>query len=143
MDDYINFIAALAQETNIMEKSFYVVVPYYSAGNLTSTVGSSKNLLTNLFAPQKQLHVRIDEAAYNKARDELANRVNAVISGLFQTGVSAKQLDTKELGELYYNCYNPDTAVREPLVDFDNHTAIVIKKGEGQLPPASLNQGEA
>ena len=28
MDDYINFINALAREANIMDKSFFVVIPY-------------------------------------------------------------------------------------------------------------------
>ena len=32
MDDYMDFIDILAQEANIMDKSFYVVVPYYPAG---------------------------------------------------------------------------------------------------------------
>ena len=30
MDDYINFIDVLSQEANIMDKSFFIVVPYYS-----------------------------------------------------------------------------------------------------------------
>ncbi len=51
------------------------------------------------------------------------------MSGLFQLGVQCVQLNTKELGELYYNSYNPDTAVREPLGDFDNVTTTYVKKG--------------
>ena len=30
MDDYINFIDVLSQEANIMDKAFFVVVPYYT-----------------------------------------------------------------------------------------------------------------
>ena len=41
------------------------------------------------------------------------------MSGLFQLGIKCVQLNTRELGELYYNFYNPDTAVREPLGDFE------------------------
>ncbi len=33
MDDYISFIAMLAQETNIMDKNFFIVIPYYPAGS--------------------------------------------------------------------------------------------------------------
>jgi hypothetical protein len=29
MDDYINYIDALAQQTNIMDKRFYVVIPFF------------------------------------------------------------------------------------------------------------------
>ncbi|PLS81122.1 hypothetical protein CYG49_02950 [Candidatus Saccharibacteria bacterium] len=142
MDDYINFIGLLAQETNIMDKSFYIVVPYYIMGDINNAVSSSKNLLTNLFAPQKQMHIKIDEATYGKAKDEVANRVSTVVNGLFQMGIRSVQLNTKELGELYYNVYNPDTAVREPLGDFENVTAAVIRKGAGYAPQPHLNQGQ-
>ena len=54
------------------------------------------------------------------------------MSGLFQIGVKSVQLNTKELGELYYNVYNPDTAVREPLGDFENVTSTFVRKGEGE-----------
>src|SRR5690606_18211559 len=57
MDDYIDFIAALAEETNIMDKQFYVVVPYFVSGDVNAAVNNSKNLLTNLVAPQKQMHI--------------------------------------------------------------------------------------
>lgn len=141
MDDYINFVSALAQETNIMDKQFYIVVPFYPSGDLNSAVNTSKNLLSSLFAPQQQTHIKIDEAQYTKAKDEIRNRVNTVTNGLFQMGVKSVQLNTKELGELYYNVYNPDTAVREPLGDFSNLTsATVIRKGSGQAPQPHLNR---
>ena len=54
------------------------------------------------------------------------------MSGLFQLGVKSVQLNTKELGELYYNIYNPDTAVREPLSNFENVTSTFVRKGEGE-----------
>lgn len=141
MDDYINFISALAQETNIMDKQFYIVVPFYPGGDLNSAVNTSKNLLGSLFTPQQQMHIKIDQTQYTKAKDELRNRVNTVTNGLFQMGVKSVQLNTKELGELYYNVYNPDTAVREPLGDFGNLTsATVIRKGAGQAPQPHLNR---
>ena len=140
MDDYINFISVLAQETNIMDKSFYIVVPYYPSGDMTSAVNSSKTFLANLFAPQKQQHIRIDEKTFAKSKDEIKNRVNTVIGGLSQMGIRAVQLTTKELGELYYNAYNPDTAVREPLGNFENLTAPIVTKGQGQAPQPHLDK---
>jgi len=140
MDDYINFISILAQETNIMDKNFYIVVPYYPSGDMTSAVNSSKNFLANLFAPQKQQHIRIDEKTFTKAKDEIKNRVNTVTGGLAQMGIRAVQLTTKELGELYYNAYNPDTAVREPIGNFENLTAPIVTKGQGAAPQPHLDK---
>ncbi len=140
MDNYIDFIDQLAQEANIMDKSFFLVVPYYPAGDLDSAVASSKNLFSNLFKPQQQVNIKINQEAYDKAKDELQNRINTVLSGLFQMGVRSVQLNTKELGELYYNFYNPDTAVRQPLGDFNNITNTYIQKGAGEAPRPNLSQ---
>lgn len=140
MDNYIDFIDQLAQEANIMDKSFFVVVPYYPGGDLDSAVNASKNLFSNLFKPQKQVDVKINEDVYNKAKEELQNRTNIVLNGLFQMGVRSVQLNTKELGELYYNFFNPDTAVRQPLGDFENVTNTYIKKGDGQAPKPYLTE---
>jgi type IV secretory pathway VirB4 component len=141
MDDYINFIDVLSQEANIMDKSFFIVVPYYPAGDLADLRDQAKGFFGKLFAKQSNETIKIDEAAYAKAKEEVGNRVNAVMSGLFQLGVKSVQLNTKELGELYYNIYNPDTAVREPLGDFDNVTSTYVKKGQGEATRPNLQGG--
>lgn len=140
MDDYITFIDAIAQETNIMDKSFFIIIPYYPAGDVNSAVNSSKSFLANLFAPQTQQHIKIDEGTFTKAKEELRNRVQTVINGLMQMGIQCTQLNTKELGELYYNVYNPDTAVRQPLGDFENLTAPMITRGSGRAPQPHLDR---
>lgn len=132
MDDYINFIDALSQEANIMDKSFFVIIPYFPAGvEGANLVEQSKGFFSKL-APKPANVTRIDKATYEKAKDEIRNRVDSVMNGLNQVGVSAVQLNTKELGELFYNFYNPDTAVREPLGDFSNVTAMYTKRGQTQ-----------
>lgn len=132
MDDYINFVDILAQEANIMDKSFFIVVPFYPGGDLSDLRDQAKGFFGKVFSKPSSDTIKIDQAAYNKARDEIKNRVDAVMSGLFQLGVKSVQLNTKELGELYYNIYNPDTAVREPLGDFENVTAAFVTKAPSQ-----------
>jgi type IV secretory pathway VirB4 component len=141
MDDYINFIDVLSQEANIMDKSFFVVVPYYPEGDINNVIQQSKGIFGKLFS-KPQTATRIDKVAYEKAKDEIKNRVDSVTSGLFQIGVNSVQLNTKELGELYYNVYNPDTAVREPLGDFERVTSTYVQKGKGEAPRPHLQEGE-
>lgn len=140
MDDYIQFVDMLSQEANIMDKSFFVVVPYFPGGDVNSVVSQGKGLFGKLFGGTKQTAVtRIDKVTYEKAKDEIKNRVDSVISGLAQVGVRAVPLSTKELGELYYNMYNPDTAVREPLGDFDSVASTYVRKApspQSTQPPA-------
>ena len=134
MDDYINFIDVLSQEANIMDKSFFIAIPYYPQGDITNVVEQGKGLFSKLFSKSKNNVTKIDTITYEKAKTEIKNRVDGVMAGLFQLGVQSIQLDTKALGELYYNFYNPDTAVREPLGDFNDVTATYVKKGTGESP---------
>ena len=140
MDDYINFIDVLSQEANIMDKSFFIVVPYYPIGDIENVKQQAKGFFGKLFS-QPQTVTKIDKVAYEKAKDEIKNRVDSVTSGLFQIGVKSVQLNTKELGELYYNMYNPDTAVREPLGEFENATTTYVRKGDGEAARPHIQEG--
>lgn len=130
MDDYINFVDVLSQEANIMDKSFFIIIPYYPSADVEKTMQQTKNFFKS-FSKSKGIDVtRIDRATYDKAMTEINNRVDAVTSGLFQIGIQSVRLNTKELAELYYNFNNPDTAVREPLVDFSKLATLYVKKGD-------------
>ena len=138
MDDYINFIDALSQEANIMEKSFYIVIPYFPRGDAANLVEQGKGFFGKLFARPQNTITHIDGAMYQKAKDEIKNRVDSVTAGLFQIGVQSVQLDTKSLGELYYNYYNPDTALRQPLGNFDNLATTFVRKAPGPAPTGGM-----
>ena len=132
MDDYINFIDALSQEANIMDKSFFIVIPYYTSLDAEKALQQTKNFFRSFSGNKGQEVTRIDRSTYDKALTEINNRVDSVISGLFQIGIHSVRLTTKELAGLYYNFNNPDTAVREPLVDFSRVATMYVKKGEKQ-----------
>lgn len=129
MDDYINFIDILSQEANIMDKSFFIVIPYYSSPDAEKLVQQTKNFFKSFSNTKAPEVTRIDRMTYDKASTEINNRVDAVISGLYQIGIHSLRLNTKELGELYYNFNNPDTAVRQPLIDFNKLAGMYVKKG--------------
>ncbi len=130
MDDYINFVDILSQEANIMDKSFFIVVPYYPSADMEKDLQQTKNFFKSFTKTKTSEVTRIDRATYDKALTELSNRVDSVTSGLFQIGIHSVRLNTRELAELYYNFNNPDTAVREPLVDFSKVATMYVKKGE-------------
>ena len=137
MDDYMDFIDILAQEANIMDKSFYVVVPYYPAGEENAFKQQTKGLFNSFFSGKKEATVtKIDQVTYTKAKDEIKNRVDSVMNGLFQMGVKSWQLNTRQLGELFYTSYNPDTSSRESLegIDPSELTTTYVTKGTGPSP---------
>jgi hypothetical protein len=142
MDDYIGYIDQLALQTNIMDKKFYIVVPYSLAVNPQQAITQSKNFFTGIIElfSKTENHVVINEPDLAKAKDELRNRVQAVLGGLQQCGIQGLPLDTQELIELYYDTYNPDTATRQQLKNFNDLTADVVQKGVGQAPQSHLQR---
>ncbi len=130
MDDYINFIDILSQEANIMDKSFFIVIPYYVSDEAEKVLTQTRNFFSGISQKKQAEVTKIDRATYDKAITEINNRVESVISGLFQIGVHSVRLNTRELGALYYNFNNPDTAVREPLGDFSKLATTYVRKGD-------------
>lgn len=136
MEDYIGFLDAIAQQTNIMDKQFYVVISYPDPNqDVRSTIKQSTGFFTgmaDLFSSKgKTPHVVIDEKVLEDAKTELRNRVHSVVEGLQQCSVQSLPLDTQELIELYYNVYNPDTATHQHLGKFEELSTPVIEKAEG------------
>lgn len=142
MEDYINYIDALSQQTNIMDKRFYVVIPYFPVADIQKAITQSKNFFSGLAGlfNSKEQHVTINESDLAKAKDELRNRVQAVLGGLQQSGIQGLPLDTQELIELYYESYNPDTATRQQLKNFDDLSVPIVTKGQGMAPNPNLDR---
>ncbi len=132
MDDYIANIKALIEEVNIMDKQFYVVVPYFPPV-LNSM--KSKNVATGLAGVfKKQAVTTLGETDFAAYKEELSQRVQLVSSGLGQIGVRNIPLNTQELIDLYYSAYNPDTAQNQKLVDAAQLQTAAVTKGEGDAP---------
>ena len=140
MEDYIYFVSQLVEQTNIMSKQFYVVVPYYNEIKASQVASQTKGFMSGILGSSKQQLV-IDESSLVKAKSELQNRVQSVVNGLLQLSVQAAPLDTQELIELYYDVYNPDTATRQPLPELSNMSTVVVTKGEGVARQPQLDGG--
>lgn len=142
MEDYTAYIDDLSQHTNIMDKKFYVVIPFFPTTDTQKALKESKNFLSGLggLFSKKEQHVVINEPDLEAAKTELRNRVQAVLSGLLQSGIQGLPLDTQELIELYYDTYNPDTATRQQLKNFNDLSADIVTKGEGSVPQQHLKR---
>jgi type IV secretory pathway VirB4 component len=143
MEDYLGYIGQLSEQTNIMDKRFYMVIPYFPHPETAKqALTESKNFfsgLVNMFSPT-DTHVVINESDLEAAKGELRNRVQSVLSGLAQCNVQGLPLDTQELIELYYDTYNPDTATRQQLKNFDDMQADIVTKGQGAAVQSHLQR---
>jgi hypothetical protein len=110
--DYRDFIKQLVKLGDIMQKRFYVVVPLNPA---TTKQKSFFTRLQEILTPS--LAVKFSAERFKKQGFDLSLRVNQVIGGLSSMSLSAAQLDTQSLIELYYTVYNPDLYETQPLLD--------------------------
>jgi hypothetical protein len=139
MDDYMNFIDILSQEANIMSKEFYIVVPYYSDGDIGKLADQGKGFFKKMFGASGPVVTKINKETFDKAVTEMKNRVDSVVNGMFQIGVRSVRLNTKELSVLFYNFNNPDTALREPLGNFEDVARLYVgRAGAPPQPPAGV-----
>lgn len=112
--DYRTFVSELVEMGQIMSKRFYVVVPYNPLSNKRKGFFSR---LQEIFTPA--LTVRLKQEKFLARKKDLMMRVDQIIGQLQSMGLASVMLDTQSLIELYYNCYNPDLAETEKMVETD------------------------
>ena len=104
IQEYIEFVRSFTESTNIMTKSFFVVVPYSPA------VLGSKSSISNLIPFGKggeETKVKFDEASFEEHRTQLEQRISVVEQGLIRCGIRVARLGTEEIVELFYKIFNP------------------------------------
>ncbi|HBO99856.1 MAG: hypothetical protein UU48_C0005G0034 [Candidatus Uhrbacteria bacterium GW2011_GWF2_41_16] len=110
--DYRTFVQELVQLGEIMQKKFYVIVPFDPGTD------KRKNFWTRFSgAVSPALGIRLKETQFRERREELLKRVENIRSQLNSMSVTGVLLDTQSLIELYYTCYNPDVFETEKLSD--------------------------
>ncbi len=112
--DYTSFIQELVELGQIMQKRFFVVVPYDPSEDAEKGKGFITKL-TSAFSPAKI--ITLNEKHFQLRRDTLMRQVSTVASGLSSMSLQVALLDTQGLIELYYSSYNPDVYDTEKLVD--------------------------
>jgi type IV secretory pathway VirB4 component len=139
MDDYIANIKALIEEVNIMDKQFYIVVPYSPPA---MTALRSKNVASGIAGVfKKQPVTTLGENDFKSFKDALSQQVSLVCGGLSQVGVRNIPLNTQELIDLYYSSYNPDVAQNQKLVDAGQLQTAAVTKGKGDTPQQLASGG--
>jgi hypothetical protein len=98
--EYIEFIRSFSDQTNIMTKSFYVIVDYAPQVNTANTF----SFLRGDSAATKKTS---SETSFEEQRSQLEQRLSLVAAGLAGTGVRAVALGTEEIIELLYRSFNP------------------------------------
>jgi type IV secretory pathway VirB4 component len=97
--EYRQFVASLVEGSAIMAKTFYVTISY------DPLIQSKKGLFSFL-----KKGGTFENSDFERARNQLFQRVGFVVDGLRRTGIKAVPLNTSEIIELLWSFYNPDEA---------------------------------
>lgn len=116
--EYAQYIEKLIEYADIMDKEFYVVVPY-DAENPKQTPSMFQGFFQRLSPKDSNADVDKRRKGFPEQKKALTQRVNVVKSGLENCGLQVDELDTKELIALFYNVYNPLTSRSQKLKEFD------------------------
>ena len=99
--EYIEFIKTFVENSSIMTKGFFIVIPY-----MPPTMTASKNPVSSMFKKGGTSNVLANEK-FEEYRSQLEQRVGVVEQGLVRCGIRVAELGTEEVVELYYKIFNP------------------------------------
>jgi hypothetical protein len=123
---YREFVTDFIVKNEVLDKKFYVAIP--SGGVMEKELGTNPfEWITKLFGLHtKRVSVDVN-AVLKQAQTQLAPKVDHLVGEFNRIGVKARQLNTQELVELYFDIYNPSSVhgqrIRTNIDDYK--TAIV------------------
>jgi len=109
LQEYIEFIRTFTTQTDVMTKSFFLVIPY------TAPAIDIKRNFASILAQGARSS---SDNSFEEKRLQLEQRQAVVEQGLSRIGVRTIPLQTDELVELFYHLYNPtDVTGSAPTVE--------------------------
>lgn len=120
ISEYREFVRSFVSENAIMEKTFFVIVPFDPVQVSAAAEQVTKKLF-GLFPGKKPSTEETAKTQEEKLKlrtkniSQLELRVDQVMSGLNLIGLQAAPLDNEQTIELFYNLYNPEEIEKKTL----------------------------
>lgn len=112
LSEYQSFIKQLVSVSDIMEKKFYIVVPFSPIENQR---GGFLDNLSSLVNPRKNILEKREN--FETYKNQLLQRMDQVIFSLSGIGLRIAPLKTEELIELLFDSYNPEIFNAREIAD--------------------------
>lgn len=136
---YREFVKSFVGQNPIMNKSFFVVVPFDPIQIPTSTAGITDKIFGAFSKKSPQTAAGDKEKNFQHNLLQLNQRMDRVGSGLAAIGLQSVVLDDTALIELFYNLYNP-AAIEKVGLEITKEAASV-KTITDIIAPAALEMG--
>ena len=109
IDEYIEFVRSFVELSNIVSKTFYVVVPFDPSVITLPGGGSAGGVAEKIFSFFQKKETREGGGTadlFEEHKNQLRQRVDQVSLGLVRFGIRTVELNTEEAIELLYGLYN-------------------------------------
>lgn len=104
--EYINFVQSFVEFANIMNKAFYVIIPFRVVESRGESFAEKiKNIITAQKSKSKKGQ-KFKMEKFNQYKTQLDQRVNHIVQGLQGLGIKTIALNDEQLTELFYEFYN-------------------------------------
>ena len=123
---YYQFILSLVKNNKVLEKKFYIVIPF---SPLELGVKASSLM------PGKAKHLPFSkDYILNRAKTVLYPKRDHVLRQLNRIGLRGQQVTTEQLIELFYDIYNPVQAESQKIVEGSGITAPLVSSMKEMKP---------
>lgn len=118
---YRRFIEETVKKNNVLDKRFYIIIPF------SSFELGVKQALGSAFLPKKVKLPFSKSYILQKARTTLYPKRDHLVRQFTRVGLSARQLTTHELISLFYEIYNPEISETQKVAIGAEYTAPLVQ----------------
>jgi type IV secretory pathway VirB4 component len=125
--DYVSFVKRLIELANIMDKRFYIIVPFMVPPRAPGVSGKKEQKI--VYSPEE----------FQKYKTELEQRTQVIQAGLNGLSIRTATLNTQQIIELLYGVYNPEEANKEKIIEAEQLQGEVVSS-ELLRPPVKKDE---
>lgn len=134
LTEYRQFVETIVKERNVLDKTFYIIIPFFNTElGLSSAAGSISPL------PKKTPKNLPFDKSYiiQKALNTLEPKRDHLLRQLPRLNLTAKQMQTQELIQLFYTAYNPEASEGGQSLSTPAYQSALTRSAVTLKPPAS------
>lgn len=104
---YIDFVKNLVVQNNVLQKRFFLVVPHRSGVITADQVNPLQKAIDVVLGRKRVIELKNADKLIEKAEIQLLPKRDSLMKMLSRMGLGSKQLNNRELTNLFYSYYNP------------------------------------
>jgi len=118
---YRKFIEEMIKKNNVLDKEFYLVIPFFPI-----ELGINTNTTFSFLSPSKSLPFS-KSYLIEKAKSSLNPKRDHLVRQFARIGLMATQLNTQEIVTMFYQSYNVEQAESQKIFPEAQYTSTIVQ----------------